>query len=103
MNAVQPAAKEGAQLRLKSGNRKVWVLTQVLEEFAWVLELDMEVPASTERTHGGLRPVALPADHADLGSIRSIRQRTGYAKEREGGSTLSSSSKTRTYFSGSSS
>ncbi|SRR5258708_21506668 len=103
MNAVQPAAKEGAQLRLKSGNRKGWVLTQVLEEFAWVLELDMEVPASTERTHGGLRPVALPADHADLGSIRSIRQRTGYAKEREGGSTLSSSSKTRTYFSGSSS
>jgi hypothetical protein len=58
------------------------VLTQILVEFSWVLELDVEVPASTEGTHGGLLPVALPADHTDLGTIGTIWECTGYAKER---------------------
>ena len=48
------------------------VLTQILVEFPRVLELDVEVPASAERTDGGLRPVALPADHADLRTIGTI-------------------------------
>jgi len=68
------------------------VLTQVLEEFSRVLELDVEVPASTEGTHGRLLSVTLPADHADLRTIRTIRERTGYAKGR--GVNPSSSSKT---------
>jgi hypothetical protein len=58
------------------------VLTQILVEFPWVLELDVEVPASTEGTHGGLLPVALPAYHANLGTIGTIRECTRYAKER---------------------
>ena len=57
------------------------MLTQILVEFSRVLELDVEVPASTEGTHGRLFPVALPADHADLGTIGTIRECTGYAKE----------------------
>lgn len=46
-----------------------------------MLELDVEVPASTEGAHWGLLPMALPADHADLGTIRTIGERTGYAKD----------------------
>jgi hypothetical protein len=60
------------------------VLTYVLEEFSSVLELDVEVPASTEGTHWGLLPMALPADHADLGTITTIGERTGYAKNTSG-------------------
>jgi hypothetical protein len=44
----------------------------------------VEVPASTEGTHGGLLPVALPADHTDLGTIGTIWECTGYAKETRG-------------------
>jgi hypothetical protein len=70
------------------------VLTQILVEFSWVLELDVEVPASTEGTHGGLLPVALPADHADLRTIGTIRECTGYAKERGVNPIVASPSKT---------
>jgi hypothetical protein len=57
------------------------VLTNVLEEPSCVLELDVEVPASTEGMHWGLLPMALPADHADLGTITTIGERTRYAKK----------------------
>jgi hypothetical protein len=69
------------------------VLTQILVEFPWVLELDVEVPTSTEGTHGGLLPVALPADHADLGTIGTIGERTGYAKHGEVNPIVTSPSK----------
>jgi hypothetical protein len=81
------------------------VLTQILVEFSWVLELDVEVPASTEGTHGRLLPVALPADHADLGAIGAIGECAGYTKERRVNPIVASPSKNShsTYFSGSSS
>lgn len=59
------------------------LLTQILVEYSYVLELDVEIPSSTEGTHGRLLPVALPADHADLRAIRTIRECTGYAKDRD--------------------
>ena len=70
------------------------MLTQILVEFPWVLELDVEVPASTEGTHGRLLPVALPADDADLGTIRTIRECTRNAKERGINPIVASPSKT---------
>jgi hypothetical protein len=70
------------------------VLTQILVEFSWVLKLDVEVPASAEGTHGGLLPVALPADHTDLGTIRTIRECTGYAEERGVNAIVAPPSKT---------
>jgi hypothetical protein len=60
------------------------VLTQVLEEPSWLLELDVEVPASTERTDWGLLTVALPADHANLRAVRTIGERARYAEETMG-------------------
>lgn len=53
-----------------------------MEELSWLLELDVEVPASTERTYWGLLPVALPADHANLRAVRTIGERAGYTEER---------------------
>jgi hypothetical protein len=105
MNAVQPAAKEVVQLRLRTGNRKGVVLTQILVESSWVLELDVEVPASTEGTHRGLLPVALPANHADLRTIGTIWECTGYAKERivNNHRRVALQNSPPTYFSGSSS
>lgn len=81
MNEVQPAAKEGVSIEVKRQNE---VLTQVLEESSWLLELDVEVPASTERTDWGLLTVALPADHANLRTVRTIGERAGYAEETRG-------------------
>ena len=105
MNAVQPAAKEVVQLRLRTGNKRGVVLTQILVESSWVLELDVEVPASTERTHRGLLPVALPANHADLGTIGTIWECTGYAKETivNNHRRVALQNSSPTYFSGSSS
>ena len=66
--------------RLRSGGKER-VLTQGLEDLSWLLEFDVEVPASAEGTHGGFLPVAFPADHADFGTIRALGERAGYARE----------------------
>lgn len=49
MKEVQPAAKEAVQIEISEEES---VLTQGLENLAWLLELDMEIPASAEVTHG---------------------------------------------------
>ena len=81
MNEVQPAAKEGVSIEVKRQNE---VLTQVLEESSWLLELDVEVPASTERTDWGLLTVALPANYTNFRTVRTIRERAGYAEQTMG-------------------
>ena len=52
-----------------------------MEELSWLLKLDVEVPTSTERTDWRLLPVALPANHANLRTVRTIGERAGYAEE----------------------
>jgi len=44
---------------------------------SWLLEFDVEVPASAEGTHGRFLPVAFPADHAHFGAIRALGERAG--------------------------
>jgi len=47
---------------------------------SWLLEFDVEVPASTEGTHGRFL-FQLSADHAYFGAIRALGERAGYARE----------------------
>lgn len=108
MKAVQPAAKgveEGVSDRIKrlGSGRKVRVLTQGLEDLSWLLEFDVEVPASAEGTHGRFLPMAFPADHADFGTIRALGERAGYAREMDVNPLFERDPHPIAYFSGSSS
>jgi len=86
MKAVQPAAKwveKGVSDKIKrlgSGGEER-VRTQGLEDLSWLLEFDVEVPASAEGTHGRFLPVAFTADHANFGTIRTLGERARYAGE----------------------
>jgi len=86
MKAVQPAAKwveKGVSDKIKilRSGEKERVLTQSLEDPSWLLEFDVEVPASAEGTHGRFLPMTFAADHADFGTIRTLGERAGYARE----------------------
>lgn len=84
MKAVHPAAEgRGKRFKTKIVREGKGGLTQGLEDLAWLLELDVEVPASAERTHRRFLAVALPADHTNFGAIGAIGERAGYAGEKE--------------------